>query len=185
MTTARRPAPAGHARAEAEFPRQVIPGDRQSGIATWCEAGLLLSDLQQHERAVAFLERAVDADPQGPSLRGSLGWALLRFGAYERSLALSDEALAGDPKLTWVLRNRGLALLALGRTKEGLAAYSQAVESQAPGDDFADDIRLLQQFVDGDSRKRPGLLLASLVQVLKRVGKFGERRTRGEPVPSN
>jgi tetratricopeptide (TPR) repeat protein len=129
--------------------------DRDLEVRAWQDAGSAFSYAQQHERAVELLEQAVNADPDDPSLLGTLGWVLLGAGEYERALDVSEQAFARDPTVTFAVANQGLALLAQGRVTPALAAYQKAVDIRPESMDFADDIRILRRFLD-DHPDAPG-----------------------------
>ncbi len=113
-------------------------------------------------RAVDWLIRARDEDPDGPELQARLGLALCHVGKLQAGIFAINDALRVDPDLERAWTNRGRCRLMSGKTAEDRAAaradFSRALEA------------------DGDAVE-PALLL---IELDLRDGALAKARTRAE-----
>lgn len=97
---------------------------------TWCQ-------LNQPDRGLPHLKRAVAAMPRHAAARNSLGNALRAMGRHRDALAEYDRALALTPDVAVLHYNCGAALVGLGRHEEAIACYQRALAlSPGYGDAF-------------------------------------------------
>jgi tetratricopeptide (TPR) repeat protein len=79
------------------------------------------------EESVAYIQRALDVEPNNPAYLDSLGWAYFkmnRLGPAELNLR---QAAADRPRDSAVQDHWGDLLLKLGRREEALAAWKRAL----------------------------------------------------------
>ncbi len=67
------------------------------------------------EKSLALYDKALQRDPDDPSLHNRRGGVLRNLGRYEEALAAYHEALRLDPGNAIFFTNRALTLHALGR----------------------------------------------------------------------
>jgi tetratricopeptide (TPR) repeat protein len=81
------------------------------------------------ERAEAFIERALDLQPDNAAYLDTKGWILYRRGRYEDALALvlaADQRLPGDPV---ILDHLGDLYDALDRRADAMACWRRSLEA--------------------------------------------------------
>ncbi|MGD0138256.1 MAG: tetratricopeptide repeat protein [Tepidisphaeraceae bacterium] len=115
--------PAG---AEA-FCRQVLANQPENAQALHL-LGLICSDRGEHEKALNWMERAVEADPLAAEYRTNQGVVLERLGRTEEAVAAYRLALEISPDLTDARVNLANALSKLGRWDEAIEAYRAAAD---------------------------------------------------------
>lgn len=92
--------------------------------------GVLASQTQQPERAVALIQQAIRINPKVGAAFINLGVALRQLKYYPQAVEAYDQALALQPQDadTWV--NRGVALRAMNLHAQALESYDRAVALQ-------------------------------------------------------
>jgi len=101
----------------------------------WASLGLLEARLGNHERALSYLDRAIEENPLLPEVQLARGELLLASGVAEPAHKALDSAanlLHDDPQLEARL---GQALLAIGRNEEALDHLRTAVARGFDPDD--------------------------------------------------
>lgn len=88
--------------------------------------GVCLSQLDEHEDAVRYLERAAALRPDHAVVLSNLGGALRGAGRQDEALARYDEALRIQPAQVDAWLNRGHVLFALDRPAQAYASYERA-----------------------------------------------------------
>ena len=110
--------------------REILKADASSGDALYLLAAIA-QDRRQPEAALAWLDKAIAANPRNPAYRASQG-AILRslgrldeaFAAYEALLTLQPESAEAQFGIGNVLRDKG-------RRGEAQARYRRALELKA------------------------------------------------------
>jgi tetratricopeptide (TPR) repeat protein len=96
------------------------------------------------EEAIAHLERALQLNPNFPSIRGYLAVVYSQVGRYDEALGLYAEALDQNPRNEEIHTNLGLTYAQLGRFEEAIDHYQAALEIDR---DYAPAIRNLTRLV--------------------------------------
>jgi protein O-GlcNAc transferase len=89
--------------------------------------GIVHGQLDQYDRAVELIERAIAIDPGAAVAHGNRGIALQALGRFDEAIARYDRAIALGPGDPSIHLNRGVALYELKRPAEALAAYDKAI----------------------------------------------------------
>jgi CRISPR-associated protein Csy1 len=112
---------------DIEKARAMKPSD-----ARLCnEAGLLLADLGQQQRAVEALRRATALDPGYHRAHGNLGTLLREMGDLPGAVQAYQAAVRAKPDYGLGWANLGSLLRQMGRRDEALAAIRQALALDA------------------------------------------------------
>jgi tetratricopeptide (TPR) repeat protein len=110
------------------FLRLSAPGAGDSEF--WYRKGVAHHDLQQWDKALLSLNRALDKDPNRSSAwhyRAAVNNALRR---YERALADTDKAMELGDHSAWLRRHRAVALKGLGRAAEAMPEISALLAAE-------------------------------------------------------
>ncbi len=91
------------------------------------EAGLLLSDLGERERAIAAFRRAVSLDPRYARALSNLGTALRESGDLDGAVQAYMSAVAAKPDYALAWANLGAARRQMGMRDEAVAAIERAL----------------------------------------------------------
>jgi TolB-like protein len=78
--------------------------------------------------ALAFLDKAIAADPRNATALLWRGIAWTNLGFFDRALADLDHAVAIEPNYLNAIRHKALALLLAGREDEAFALYDSGLE---------------------------------------------------------
>lgn len=89
----------------------------------WAERGVHL------ERALAMAQRAVEAEPDNPAYRDSLGWAYYQLGRYGEAVKELEAAVAGDDPSGVVLEHLGDAYAKIGEATEARSLWDRALKA--------------------------------------------------------
>ncbi len=92
------------------------------------EAGRVLSWHGDDERAVSFLRRAVEADPDYPDFQMQLADASFRLKDYETAIVHASRAAKLSPHTPWPHYTMGRSYSALGRLESAIVEFRQARE---------------------------------------------------------
>jgi tetratricopeptide (TPR) repeat protein len=122
-----------------ELPRPLRTGGETSSLEAYEAFSKGLVNLQAEsqeslDRAIAFFEQAIAADPAYARAHAQLGAALDVKGDYlgvaaisERALTVLERAIELRPDLAEAWRQKGAVLVTLGRAEEALAAFELAL----------------------------------------------------------
>ena len=92
--------------------------------------GLICSERGQQEKALNWIERAIEADPLVAEYRINQGVVLQRLGRIEEAVAAYRLALEISPDLTDAQVNLGNALSRLERWKQAIESYRAAADAR-------------------------------------------------------
>ncbi|MBN2023985.1 MAG: tetratricopeptide repeat protein [Pirellulales bacterium] len=99
------------------------------------DLGYLWADDNAHlERALAMVQKAVEAEPDVAAYRDSLGWALFRLGRLDEALAELERAAAADPTEGELLEHLGVVYDALKRPADAEATWRRAIDAYRKAD---------------------------------------------------
>jgi tetratricopeptide (TPR) repeat protein len=91
--------------------------------------GYTWADKRQHlQKALEYIQRAVEQKPESGYIRDSLGWVYFRLGRYDEAVAELKKALALSDEDAEIWEHLGDVYVAMGKTEEALHAYEQAVK---------------------------------------------------------
>jgi tetratricopeptide (TPR) repeat protein len=126
-----------YAEAESAF-RQVLSRDPENAIALNYLGYMLAERGERLDESVAYLKKALQAEPENPSYLDSLGWAY--FKADKLDLAETNLKRAADQlKSNSVIQEHyGQLLFKLGRYDEAIAAWTRALAGDGDSIDKAD-----------------------------------------------
>lgn len=127
-------------------------------------AGQLLSDVNEHTRAIEHLNVAVNLSPNHMIAINALGYALEQSGDLERAekVLRGGEARAAGDTVFNILLNLGNVLQKQERYEEGRVYYERAMKLRQPGYLFANFGALLRKsrrFDQGRTIYRRGLVI--------------------------
>src|SRR5262249_36147084 len=100
------------------------------GSETWYLKGVAHHSLQQWDKALLSLTRALDRDPNRSSAwhyRAAVNNALRR---YDRALADADKAIELGDHSAWLRRHRAVALKGVGRTDQAMREISELLAAE-------------------------------------------------------
>src|SRR5579862_1747222 len=97
--------------------------------------GVIAIQMQQTERAVELIRKAIGLNAKVAAAHSNLGTALLKLKRPADALASHDRAIALKPDSAEAHNNRGNVLLDLKRSADALASYDRAIALKP---DFAD-----------------------------------------------
>ena len=109
--------------AEAETAFLEILAADPTNIPALFSLGGIEHARKNHEKALAFFERAMAIKPDYPPLWHNHGTTLQALKQYERSLASYDRAIGLDPTYIEAMMNRGTVLVEMKRHKDALLNY--------------------------------------------------------------
>ena len=89
--------------------------------------GVIEAQRGRHGEAVAWMDRAIAADPKNPAVHYNRANSLRELKRQEEALVGFDLALAAKPDHVAALNNRGTLLQELGRRQEALASFDRAL----------------------------------------------------------
>ncbi|HZX23206.1 MAG TPA: tetratricopeptide repeat protein [Woeseiaceae bacterium] len=98
--------------------------------------GLMLSQLGDYPRAIAFMQESLRLFPKQPEVLNNLGNALSRAERRDEAIGAYQEAIRLEPRYVDAHRNLGRCYLRLGRLDEAEASFRRCVEldpNDAPG----------------------------------------------------
>ena len=92
--------------------------------------GVIHSQLDDHERAIEFIDRAIGHCPDNANYHSNRAVALQRLGRHAAALADFDQALSLQADHAAAMIGRGNALLGLERWEEAAASFRRALASR-------------------------------------------------------
>ncbi len=108
----------------------MIADDRGNPML-FCKRGIILGDMQQHERAIEDLTEALRLDPDLPlayrrrgELRGELGEYEAAIADFRRALSLDASSVENH----WVWRDLGKAYAEIGKHDAAVSSYDRSIE---------------------------------------------------------
>ncbi|PKL38707.1 MAG: hypothetical protein CVV41_22260 [Candidatus Riflebacteria bacterium HGW-Riflebacteria-1] len=113
---------------EAEAAFLKILAENPQSIPALFSLGGIAHNRKNHERALAYFERAIAIKSDYPPLWYNLGATLQALKQYERSLASYDKSLELDPSYIESLMNRGTVLVDMKRHKDALLNYENLLK---------------------------------------------------------
>jgi tetratricopeptide (TPR) repeat protein len=112
------------------------------------DLGYLWADQNKHlARALQWVAKAVEHEPDNPAFRDSLGWTLFRLGRYEQSIEELQKAAVGEDPDGTILDHLGDAYTKLGNTSAALASWQKALD-QLQRDNDASRISAIQAKIE-------------------------------------
>ncbi len=78
-------------------------------------------------RALRMIRKAVEAEPENPAFRDSLGWVLFRLGRFEEAVQELEKAAAAEADPV-IFDHLGEAYLAINRLAQARKAWEQSIE---------------------------------------------------------
>ena len=88
---------------------------------SWAEANLNL------EKALAYILRAIELNPENGFIHDSLGWVYYRLGEFDKAIAALKKALALAPEDAPIYEHLGDVYQEGGQVQDALKAYSDAL----------------------------------------------------------
>jgi len=82
-------------------------------------------------RAIEVGERALQSDPENPSIADTVGWALLKFGDKQRARRLLEQAVQGLPQQAEVRYHWAVALAETGDAQQARSIFGALVAENA------------------------------------------------------
>ena len=110
-----------------ELEQAAAVGDNDKTYGALLSLGVAYRQKDQHDRAVAVLERAVKIRPEDPQGWTNLGVARARTPDKQGAVAAYKKAVELDPKRGEFHFNLGTAYRRLRQTEQAIAAYENAV----------------------------------------------------------
>lgn len=107
-----------------EFPEDISAQNDLGYL--WADEGINL------QRALDMIQNAVEAEPENPAYRDSLGWVLYRLGRYDEALVEMKKAAETEEPDGVILDHLGDVYLELGQVDEARDAWQQALELFEP-----------------------------------------------------
>lgn len=89
--------------------------------------GIVLRQLQETKRSIAFLEKALVINSDHADLHSNLGNALTDDAQYEQAVTHCNMAIRLNPRHTNAHSNRAIALQRLGKLDEALKSFAAAI----------------------------------------------------------
>lgn len=122
--------------AQAEEWLEQVLDEFPEDISALNDLGYLWADQNKHlDRALAMVQKAVDAEPDNAAYRDSLGWALYRLGRFDEAVVELEKAAASDDPDGVILDHLGDAYQAAGESAKAVASWQRAVEALKAADD--------------------------------------------------
>jgi tetratricopeptide (TPR) repeat protein len=117
----------GKKEAAIEQLRQVAPESRFFRNAA-VHAALLYQEMDQLQRAIDFLSKTIDKDPQNPEFRLYLGSFYEQVEAYDKAEAALKAGLELDPENPRICFRLGVVYDKWGKKEDSIAAMRQVVK---------------------------------------------------------
>jgi tetratricopeptide (TPR) repeat protein len=114
--------------------RQVLK-EQPTNADAWALLGLLAFRNKQIDRAIHFLQRAIEIEPTAAEAHCNLGVALNAKGLFDQAIASHQRAVELQPTRAELYANLGAALASAQRWDHAIAAYEAAGRLKP---DFAD-----------------------------------------------
>lgn len=108
------------------------------------QAAYTYGALKKHLLAESYYRKCLQNDPEFPSARNNLGWALHRQGRFDEALAVFDECLSRKIDGAHAQENKARALASLGRFSDALEAWQQTERDGRLGIHAQEQIAKLQ-----------------------------------------
>ncbi|MHB8970204.1 MAG: tetratricopeptide repeat protein [Pirellulaceae bacterium] len=138
--------------ADAEEWLQQVLDEFPEDIGALNDLGYLWCDQGKHlQRALAMLQRAVQAQPDNIAYRDSLGWALYRVGRYAEALTELQLAAAAEKADGVILDHVGDAYRQLNQLPAAVESWQKAAAAFAR----QEDTKRLQQVQDKIKQHAP------------------------------
>ena len=107
------------------------------------DLGYLWADADKNlRRAEGMIREALEAEPDNPAYRDSLGWVLYRLGRFDEAVAELEKAVEQEPDPV-ILDHLGNACQSAGKAEEALDAWRRALEGfeEAKDDEEALEVK--------------------------------------------
>ncbi len=146
-----------------EFAKRAMEIDPQSpaGYLTTASVSLMKNE---HDRAVALAEQAVDLAPNDFQANAALGWQLVWAGEVKRGLEMFARAKRLSPRFpAWILGMEGLAQHMLGRHEDAIVSLNEGIR-RLPGGPHARP-RLIAVYADLDRLEEAKVAAAELLEL--------------------
>jgi tetratricopeptide (TPR) repeat protein len=116
-----------------EGPRAQEQADYKAAVqklsaVDWFKEGYALAESKKYREAIAFYDRAVDADPGYANAYSARGFAYFKINEYQQSLTDVNRALVLKPEHPGALANRALTLIAMKEYDRALTDINRAIE---------------------------------------------------------
>jgi tetratricopeptide (TPR) repeat protein len=116
---------------EAEMARRealaVLEKLDPKDAGAWYGRGLAYLNLDEYDKAIADLNKAIQLDPKSAPAHNALGVALDRQGKRDEALAEYRKAIELDPNGAYAHSNLGIALRDQGKLEEAIAECRKAI----------------------------------------------------------
>lgn len=89
------------------------------------QAAYTYGALEKHKLADGYYRKCLRNDPEFPSARNNLGWALYRQGRFEEALAIFEDCIRRKIDGSHPRRNKARTLVRLGRIAEAVEVWKQ------------------------------------------------------------
>jgi TolB-like protein/class 3 adenylate cyclase len=147
----------------SEFAERAMEIDPQSPAGYLPTASVALMK-NEHDRAVALVEQAVDLAPNDFQANASLGWLLVWAGEPKRALEMIARAKRLSPRYpAWILGMEGLAQHMLGRHEDAIVTLNEDIR-RLPRGPFARP-RLIAVYADLDRLEEARAAAAELLKL--------------------
>lgn len=117
---------AGRNREAQEIVEHIVAAHPDCAVA-WQMLGVIAQATGNNERAVSYLERAVEQDGRDPGIHNSLGVVYNDLGRHEDAIESYRCALAIKPDFPDALTNMGNTLAVAGREDDAVDSYRRAL----------------------------------------------------------
>jgi len=124
--------------AEQDF-RRILQIEDDNAMALNALGYTLTDRTDRHQEAYRLIQRALELEPDSPSILDSMGWVYFRLGRPERALPYLEEALEGEDNPE-IAAHLGEVLWHLGREAEAIEVLSDAIR-RFPDDSYLIDTR--------------------------------------------
>lgn len=105
--------------------------------------GLILSQLERYDEALASYRAGLQTDPDNPSVLNNIGWVYYLKGDYEQAVRFASRAIRGksyDKLYAAAYHTRGVAYLALNDCQRALADLEMALSLQPDRDVYKEEL---------------------------------------------
>lgn len=93
-----------------------------------CNVGVCYSQLNNHEKALEFYERALSQEPNHKFSLNNKGYSLNLSGKFEEAIQFFDRSIELDENFAYSYNNRGLSKIKTGMIEEGLKDINYGLE---------------------------------------------------------